>query len=521
MNIIPVGDRALLADLESLEKVHRLWRNLRSNLPAGAEEVVAGARTVLVTFKAGIDLRAAAESIDSTSFSPGGLPTPNRIEIPVAYDGPDMDEVATLSGISRSGVGERHSEPEYTVAFLGFSPGFAYLVGGDPALRVPRLSAPRRAVPAGSVALASEFTAVYPQSTPGGWRIVGRTDVSMFDPSRSQPSLLAPGDLVRFKPVKDVRPFPGWHHDPVPSVSSNYLTVVEPGPLTTVQDGGRIGWSHLGVPRGGAADRRSAALANRLVGNDPSAAVLEATLSGPLLRLGSDRMVAVTGARATVTVDGIPARMDTALPLPAGSELGVGPFRSGARAYLAFAGGVDVGSVLGSRSTDTLSRLGPPPLRAGDVLPLGALVGVPFGLPLGPQVVPASGTGDAAFRSLPTSGDLIRVRALSGPRADWIGPRGMETLYESVFEVDSTSDRTGIRLNGPVVEIDRREELPSEGVVPGAVQVPAGGSPIVLMRNHPTTGGYPVAAVVDEEGVDLLAQARPGVRVKFELRDTP
>jgi KipI family sensor histidine kinase inhibitor len=513
VQIIPVGDRALLVDLDSLERVHAVWRNLRSNPPAGTEEVVAGACSVLVTFQAGTDLGAAAKSIGSTSSSLAVSVTPNRVEIPVAYGGPDTDEVASLSGISRSAIGERHSEREYTVAFLGFSPGFAYLVGGDPALRVPRLSTPRRTVPAGSVALASEFTAVYPQSTPGGWRIVGRTDVSMFDPSRSQPSLLAPGDLVRFKPVKEVGPFPGWRLDHTRSVSSDYLTVLEPGPLTTVQDGGRIGWSHLGVPRGGAADRQSAAFANQLVGNDPAAAVLEATLSGPLLRLGSDRVVAITGARATVTVDGIPARPDTALPLPAGSELGVGTFRSGARAYLAFAGGVDVGSVLGSRSTDTLSQLGPPPLRAGDVLALGTPVGPSVGLP----VVPASGPGDAVFRSLPASGDLIRVRAVRGPRYDWIGPTGMETLSESVFEVDATSDRTGIRLKGPLVEIDRREELPSEGVVAGAVQVPASGSPIILMRNHPTTGGYPVAAVVDGEGVDLLAQACPGVRVKFEL----
>ena len=506
MRITPVGDLAVLVDVESLEEVHVLWRNLRSSPPAGTEEVIAGARSILATFQAGTNLAAAVESIRTTTVSSERVSvTPNRIEIPVVYDGPDIDDVAALSGIAPSVVEARHSDPEYTVAFLGFSPGFAYLIGGDPSLRAPRLPSPRRSVPAGSVAVASEFTAVYPQSTPGGWRIVGRTDASMFDPSRPEPSLLAPGDLVRFKQVKEVGPFPPWRQDLGPPVSGDCFTVVDPGPLTTVQDVGRIGWGHLGVPRAGAADRRSAAFANSLVGNDPASAVLEATLTGPLLRLGCDRLVAVTGARATVTVDGIPARLDTALPLPAGSELGVGNFRSGLRAYLAFAGGVDVGSVLGSRSTDTLSWLGPPPLRAGDALPLGRPLGA------------ASGAGDPAFRSFPCAGDLIRVRAVRGPRDGWIGPRGMETLYESVFEVDATSDRTGIRLKGPVVDVDRTEELPSEGVVAGAVQVPPGGSPIVLMRNHPTTGGYPVAAVVDEHGVDLLAQARPGVRVKFEL----
>ena len=509
MQIIQAVDQALLVDLDNLEQVHGLWRDLRADRPPGCEEVVAGARSVLVMFVAGTDLAAAAERIHSRSASTSAFgnasATVNHIEIAVTYDGPDVDDVAALCGIDPSDFGSRHSEPEYTAAFLGFSPGFAYLVGGDPSLQIPRLPTPRRLVPAGSVAVASEFTAVYPQSTPGGWRIVGHTDASMFDPSRPQPSILAPGDLVRFKPVKEIGPFPRWRPHLGEPLSRAYITVLEPGPLTTIQDRGRIGWSHLGVPRGGAADRQSAAFANALVGNDPAAAVLEATLSGPVLRLGSEQLVAVTGARATVTVDGIPARLDTALPLPSGCELRVGPFRSGARAYIAFAGGVGVESVLGSRSTDTLSWLGPAPLRAGDVLPLG------------PAVPWTTEPGDQSSRFFPDSGDLVRVRAWIGPRDDWIGPNGMETLSGSVFEVDPTSDRTGIRLKGPVVTGERREELPSEGMVAGAIQVPSGGSPIVLMRNHPTTGGYPVAAVVHEDDVDLLAQARPGVRVSFDL----
>jgi KipI family sensor histidine kinase inhibitor len=466
--------------------------------------VVAGARSVLVSLREGSDTSSAARHILSAPVSSSENLRPNRVVVPVAYGGPDTDDVASVSRLTPGDLATRHSERDYTVAFLGFSPGFAYLAGGDPALRVPRLPTPRPSVPAGSVALAAEFTAVYPQSTPGGWRIIGRTDMTMFDPSRAKPSVLSPGDTVNFEPVASVGSPRAWPVAKQPSDTAGYVLVLDPGPMTSVQDGGRVGWAHLGVPRAGAADRRSAAFANRLVGNDPTAAVLESTMAGPHLRVGRDCHVAVTGARATVTVDGLPARLDSRLALRSGSEVRVGPYEAGARTYVAFSGGLALEPVLGSRSTDTLSGLGPPPVRAGDTLPLGNESGT-------------AGTYDEERVTAPAPGELLTVEAIRGPRNAWVGNNGMDILAGSVFEVSATSDRTGLRLNGPTVPVDRREEVPPEGMVAGAIQVPPSGSPIVLLRNHPTTGGYPVAAVVTDEGLDSLAQCRPGVRIRFAI----
>ncbi len=508
MRIRSAGERSLLVDLGSMPAVHGLWRALRDDPPEGAVDVVAGAATVLVTLGSGAHVRAAEGHIAKLLRRAGaGPPEAAEKVIPVVYDGPDLDELAALAGMGRSEAIRLHSSASYTVAFLGFSPGFAYLAGAPAPLHLPRLATPRTSVPAGSVAVAAGMTAVYPQPTPGGWRLIGRTDTAMFDPVRPDPALLRPGDRVRFRPVGAVGTPPPMAPAAPASAGAGYLQVVDPGPLTTVQDLGRPGWAHLGVPRSGAADRSAAGEANRLVGNPPGAAVLEATLAGPVLRMGTRRRVAVTGAPAEIRVDGLPARAGAALELGAGAELAIDRFRSGARCYVAVQGGIASPLVLGSRSTDTLSGLGPAVLRAGDRLPLGEPGPAPAP---DPDALPAPTAPGAP-------GPVIVVPAHPGPRDDWVGRRGLDTLGGGAFEVVASSDRTGLRLRGPRVEVERGGQLPSEGMVAGAVQIPPDGQPIVLLRNHPTTGGYPVAAVVTDAGLDLLAQARPGVTVCFRL----
>ena len=501
----PVGQRAVLVELESMTAVHRLWAELRARPRPGVEDVVAGSRTVLLVMAEGSeDPMEVARRLPEAS----SLPTPplRRITVPVIYDGADLETVAAATGLTAAEVARRHAAASYTVGFLGFSPGFGYLFGGDPRLALPRRPVPRPSVPAGSVAVAGGVTAVYPQATPGGWHLLGRTDAVMFDPARPDPALLGPGDQVRFEPVDRLRA------DALPPLRSPLrpppsgapaLQVLEAGPLLTIQDGGRPGWAHLGVPVAGAADHGSARRANRLAGNRPDAAGLEAQGGGCRLRLSAARTLAVTGARADLTVDGLPARQDAPLALPAGAEVVIGVCRQGIRVYVAVAGGLDVDEVLGSRSTDTLSGLGPPPLRAGDVVGLGRLEsGILY---------------DDFSRPLPRAADVVEVSARLGPRDDWLSTAGRARLDDGEFVVAPTSDRTGLRLTGPVVDLMDRGDLPSEGVVAGAVQVPPGGQPIVLMRNHPATGGYPAVAVVDDEGVDALAQASPGQRVRFRL----
>jgi biotin-dependent carboxylase-like uncharacterized protein len=271
------------------------------------------------------------------------------------------------------------------------------------------------------------------------------------------------------------------------------IEVLAAGPLATVQDAGRSGWAALGVARSGAFDRRAAALANRLVGNASDAAVLEITFGGLDVELHDAATVALTGARCHGVLD-----HGVAVTLPAKTRLRLGTPTTGLRTYLAVRGGIAVPAVLGSRSTDTLSGLGPPPLAAGDRLPIGnASVAEVAGVPAVP--------GPRA----------PRLSVLPGPRADWFAADAVDLLVAAAWTVRAESDRIGVRLDGPRLARVRTEELPSEPVLPGAVQVPTDGRPLVFGPDAPVTGGYPVLAVLTAAALDELAQARPGDRVRF------
>lgn len=277
------------------------------------------------------------------------------------------------------------------------------------------------------------------------------------------------------------------------------IEVIDPGPLSTLQDLGRRGWAHLGVPRGGALDRGAAALARRLVGGSPGDAVVETTVGGVVLRPGRAVTLAVTGAACDVLVDQRKVAHGSPVTVPAGAVVRVGPASAGVRSYVAFAGGIDVAPVLGSRSTDTLAWVGPPRLAAGDVLPLGT-----------PGVLPEPPPAVVRRPRAP----VLRLRR--GPRADWLDAPAWAALDGASYAVAADSDRIGLRLDGPRVR-RRPGELPSEGIVLGAVQLPPSGQPVVFLADHPTTGGYPVVAVVEDADLDLCAQLRPGERVTLAL----
>ncbi|WP_033309725.1 biotin-dependent carboxyltransferase family protein [Streptomyces iakyrus] len=278
------------------------------------------------------------------------------------------------------------------------------------------------------------------------------------------------------------------------------LAVVRAGALTTVQDAGRPGHAHLGVPRSGALDRPAAGLANRLAGNPPGTAVLETTLDGCAVRPRSTVTVAVTGASCPVTVDGRPAAWGAPVRVPGGALLDVGPAVSGLRAYVAVSGGIAVEPVLGSRSTDLLSGLGPPPLAAGTVLPLGRPAGVHARVDVAPQPAPPA--------------ELV-LRVTLGPRDGWFTPEAVRAFVSRPYRVSSASNRIGLRTEGPALERAWPGELASEGMVLGAVQVPPDGRPVVFLADHPTTGGYPVIAVVRAADLPAAAQAVPGTPVRF------
>ncbi|NRQ31057.1 biotin-dependent carboxyltransferase family protein [Nonomuraea sp. NN258] len=282
------------------------------------------------------------------------------------------------------------------------------------------------------------------------------------------------------------------------------IEVLAPGPYATVQDLGRPGYAHLGVPRSGAADPVSLRLANRLVGNPEDLAGVELTFGGARLRFPAGAWIALTGAPLGVLTGArVAAGMGVPCWVPAGAELRFGVPRWGLRTYLAVRGGVAVEPVLGSRSTDALSGLGPPPLRAGTLLPVGPVAGL-ADIPV--DLAPPPGPPPAVLRVLP------------GPRDDWFTSGALESLCAAPYEVSQDSNRVGVRLRGPELTRARRGELASEGMVTGAIQVPPSGQPIVFLADHPPTGGYPVIGVVRAADLPIAAQLRPGDRVRFRLR---
>ena len=513
----PAGDAALL--LQADGPAGRLAAAIVSERIAGVLDVVPGAATVLVTTEPGrLDLGELADRVLALPLPEAGPGIAARAEIPVVYDGPDLAEVARLTGLSAGQVAARHAAGDYTVGWLGFSPGFGYLTGLDPVLgTVPRLAEPRLRVPAGAVAIAGGLAAVYSSTSPGGWRLLGRTSAVLWDPRRDPPALLAPGMRVRFRAVDALPARPARDEPATPARSpGSVIEVVRPGPLATVQDLGRPGFGHLGVPRSGAADPASLRLANRLAGNPDGAAGLELTLGRAEFRFPAGARAAVAGAPAAVTVRAGPGGEARAVPpgrafgVPAGGQVRVGAPAAGLRSYLAVTGGIDVPPVLGSRSADLRSGLGPPPLRPGDVLPVGVTGKV------APGAGPAGRPG-AAATTAPAAGEPAVLRVIPGPRDDWFAPGALALLCGGSYAVTPSSDRTGLRLDGPALPRAHGDELPSEGMVTGALQVPPRGRPILLLADHPVTGGYPVIAVVTSADIGLAGQLRPGARLRFAL----
>lgn len=495
MRILPCGPRARLIEHDDpLGYACGLRAACEAGLVDGIVDIIPAESTVLVTFDREPDLQAlervrpvAPTSMDS-----------DTITIPVVYDGDDLDEVAHLSGLTVDEVIAVHTGATYRVAFCGFAPGFAYLTGTDPLLHLPRRDTPRARVPAGSVAIAAGYSAVYPLASPGGWHLLGRTDVRAFDPARTTPALLRPGMQVRFERAAAVADLdlerPRTDRGDRPT-----LEVLDPGPLAVIQDLGRPGYGEIAVGESGAFDRRSHRLANRLVGNPESAAAIEALGAGLRLRALRHCVVGVAGATGRLTVDGVDVDRGAPVHLAPDQVLALGTPARGIRSVIAVRGGIDMPAVLGSLSHDTLSGLGPAPLATGTVI----------------SAREATGDVNVDYVPLPEVGSTVVLDVHPGPRSDRLSPSGRATLADTTFSVGAHSDRIGVRLDGPPVEVLDLGRLASEGVVRGSIQVPPDGQPVILGPDHPVTGGYPVVGVVAD--IDTLAQAVPGTPVRLRL----
>ncbi|WP_203581783.1 urea amidolyase family protein [Microbacterium hibisci] len=555
-----MGERALLLEVDGREDVLALHAALAASRPAGVIDLVPAARTLLVRVDPRVLPLASARAwalAEAARARAGGGAIGPLVELDIVYDGADLAETAALLGIAADELVARHAAAEWRVAFTGFAPGFGYLVSDDWGFDVPRLASPRTRVPAGAVGLAGGFTGAYPRDTPGGWRLIGTTDATLFDPDAATPALLTPGARVRFRPraeraaatgaaaatdaaaaakgtaaaAEGAVAAPGAAADAtgaaaadpartsesgaspeptasMPQAQTAGIRILEPGLLATVQDLGRAGAASLGVAVSGALDRGALRTANRLLGNPEGAAGLEVTMGGLRAVAEADLWVAVTGAWGSVRIGGREVDPYQAHAWPAGTELRLDWFAHGARAYVAVRGGVDGRVALGSRATDLLAGLGPAALRAGDVVRVRDDTAAPI------PVAPPGAWGAP-------HDDEIELALAAGPRADWFAAGALETLFETVWTVSNHADRVGARLDGPELERARPGELASEGMVPGALQVPPSGRPTILLADGPVTGGYPVIAVVTDAALDLIAQARPGTRIRFRHARPP
>jgi KipI family sensor histidine kinase inhibitor len=536
-----MGESAGLVFTAGPEEAQALARAVRAELSPGIEDVVPAADSV------GLLVDPDVADLGDVLRLAAGLASDNDpgrsriVEVEVCFDGPDIAVVAERARLSVPEVLAMVVGSRLSVGWLGFMPGFPYLVGlAEPLESVPRLDRPRTRVPAGAFAIAGGYAGIYPQATPGGWNVLGRTAVQLFDAKRPEPVTFAPGDLVRVRPVdslsstaqtvaggqlddgqpSDGQPNDGQPNDGQPNrwrpaiaaAGPRRLTVIEAGPLTSVQDRGRIGKAHLGVPRAGPADPLRHLIANIAVGNPETAAVLEVTVSGPTLRFGCDAYIALVGD-CPLRIDGREMPPSTVQLVEYGQTVTVGTVRRTLHAYLGISGGVEVPTVLGSRSGDATSGLWPGALRGGDELDLG-----PAGRPRGRWFEP------------PASPGVLRVhRGPDGPASE-----AFSALVATDWTVDAHSDRVGTRLRpaatgprdsgarahgGPSLSAGLRP-IASRATVTGAVQVPGDGCPIVLGPDHGTVGGYPVVAVISRSSLADSGELRPGDEVRFEHAGT-
>jgi len=531
IRIVDAGDAAVLLELEAAidpsvnARAIAIAAAVAAEGRAGIRDIIPTYRSVAVHFDplvADVDglrdlLRRAANA--AAAAKDGAL-----VEVPVAYGGehgPDLDEVATFAKLSPAAVIERHCATEYRVFMLGFLPGFAYMGSVDDSIAAPRKATPRTQIPAGSVGIAGRQTGIYPRQSPGGWQLIGRTGLQVFDPFRSPASLFAPGDRVRFVPQPRTQNPAPRTPNPEPRTTdgsrlpgSRSVTVLNPGLFTTIQDAGRWGQQDRGVPVSGPMDRRSYRLANALVGNPPGAAALEATLLGPELRIEQPARVAIAGADLGASIDGTALAADSMRTCGAGSVLRFGERRHGTRVYIALDGGIDVPLVLGSRATTVVCGLGGVDgraLKAGDRLQLGESM-QPGGNASGfaPQVIEGG----------------ARLRIMRGPQDEYFDQSALDLLQRTRFTISPQSDRMGYRLVGSERSRLTMQGRPgpfgpgamiSDATFMGGLQIPPSGEPILLMADRQTTGGYPQIATVITADLPLAGQLAPGDWIEFAL----
>ena len=415
------------------------------------------------------------------------------VEVPVAYGGYDLPEVAARTGLSEGEVIKLHSGTEYRVYAVGFTPGFPFMAELPPQLRLPRREVPRVQIPHLSVGIAGVQTGIYPQATPGGWHLLGRALERIYDPHRKAPFLLASGDRVRLIPREGKVPDPPESLELLSGDERPVLKIVEPGLMTLLVDSGRFRQGRYGMARSGPMDKYSHWLANAILGNSHDAPTLEFNLIAPVIEALTEVTVALAGYGPGID-GGFEAK---SFYLKKGESLKLQPGVAGSRSYLAISGGFTVSKFLGSASPDLKGGVGRP-LAEGDVLRAR----------LGSRRLIARRWKQPEL----SIGKQIKLRIIPGPQ---VNDEAWESLLQGEFVVEK-ADRMGVRLAGSSVP---GGEVISEAIPVGAVQVPPGGKPMLLLADRGTIGGYAKPAVIHPDDLWKAGQLREGARVKFAAAD--
>lgn len=501
------------------------------------------------------------------------------IRIPVCYDdqefAPDLKIVCDHAKLTKDEVIKLHSSTDYLIYMMGFLPGFPYLGGMDERLKTPRLQTPRTKIPAGSVAIGGEQTGLYPVESPGGWNIIGRTPLKVFDLNREPKFLYQAGDKIRFVPINRTKfehfdeekwlegeveacqkgqENGGLSASAVSSSKANVVSgaaakptykcgggikIINAGLLTSIQDGGIFGFQKYGIGQSGAMDQKSLKLANFLCGNDENTACLETTLSGPTIYFATDCDFAITGAEFSgATLDGIPVQMNKKISAKAGSTLVCGFATKGLRSYISFGGGLLVPEVFASRSTNLKSKMGGykgRKLQAGDEIAIGFREEARWSNLSKPEKsggLQTAGTNHKTANSftadksallqsensLSSADKVLTLACVKSSQFDFFDAASVEKFTNTIYTITPESDRMGIRFSGESLDCGKTDII-SDSIPFGAVQITSAGLPVVMAADRQTTGGYAKIACVKKKSMCELAQAGPGTKVRFYIEE--
>lgn len=528
---LPAGDRAITVefsrDIDPVANtcVHRLDLALQKSPVPGIEEVQTTVRSLLVYYDPEIvNFEELKENLKQRMrrINEIDLPPKKIVNIPCCYEdehAPDLEYVAAINHLEPAEVVQIHSATLYRVYCFGTAPGSPNMGITHSKIATPRRPSPRASMPPGAVAIGGKQCVFYIVEIPGGHWMIGRTPVRLYHFFKPLHRIIEMGDTVQFYPIgkqefKEIAeqqyesdPNTNLRSAPPSSGGTPAFEVIKPGLLTTIQDLGRYGYQKYGVAVTGAMDGMSLRAANRVVGNDEGEAALEITLMGPRFQVLNDILVAVMGADLDFQLNGQSVGLGKPVSVQKGDVLRFGNPRSGCRAYLAVAGGIDVPVVLGSRSTFLRASIGGiegRALKTGDILYAGKMTSRPVSL-----------DDIQRFETSVSSGTTDPIRVVPGPQDDYFTKEAIRLLFSSVFTVSNQTNREGCRLEGPTISHVGPTDIISDGTPPGSIQILPSGNPLIFFRER-QIGGYPKIGVIITADLDRFAQSKPGNVVRFE-----